>query len=42
MCVFEVEKLGQLEAGKASARMEHERVVRVDFSEVVRSNEHGQ
>ena len=41
MCEFEVARSGKLVADKASVRMEHERVVHLDFSEAIRSNEHG-
>ena len=42
MCVFVVARSGKRVADRASARMERERVVRLDFSEAIRSNEHDQ
>ena len=42
MCVFVVARSVKRVADRASARMEHERVVRLDFSDAIRSNEHDQ
>ena len=42
VCVFEVVRSGKMVVYRASARMERERVVRLDFSEAIRSNEHDQ
>ena len=42
MCVFVVVRSGKQVSDRASARMERERVVHLDFSEAIRSNEHDQ
>ena len=42
MYVFEAVRSGKQVAERASARMERERVVRLDFSEAIQSNEHDQ
>ena len=42
MYVFEVVRSGKMVADRASARRERERVDRLDFSEVIQSNEHDQ
>ena len=42
MCVFEVVRSGKMGVDRVSVRMERERVVRLDFSEAIQSNEHDQ
>ena len=42
MCVFLVARSRKQVADRASARMVRERVVHLDFSEAIRSNEHDQ